>query len=219
MLNVYYISGLGADETVFQFLHLPGVETHFLHWLEPLSNESLEHYAIRMKEKYIGEDAIVIGMSFGGMLATEIAKKFPGMLSILISSVKTKKEFPSIFYLGKYIPLQNWVPAGLQRWAMHRLAFLFGVKTKETKKIYHTIISHSDVKFNAWAIDAMLGWENATAPANCISIHGTADMILPFKKVQADYVIYKGAHLMIINQAAEISSLITKIIAEKCKVA
>lgn len=216
MPKVYFISGLGADETVFQFLDLPQ-ETHFLPWLKPAPDEPLAHYAARMKETYIPPGSIVIGMSFGGMLATEIARQNPDLLSILISSVKTKKEFPAIFNLGKYIPLHKWVPAGLQRWSMHRLAFLFGVHSPEAKKIYHTIISHSDVQFNAWAIEAMLAWQNADTPPNCISIHGTADKILPFKNVHADYVIQKGEHLMIINQAKEIAACIQQIIGEKNK--
>ncbi|WP_169306811.1 hypothetical protein [Pedobacter polaris] len=41
---VYFISGLGADERVFQFLDLSKIEYQFIRWNEPRKNESLFNY-------------------------------------------------------------------------------------------------------------------------------------------------------------------------------
>ncbi len=214
-MKVYYISGLGADETVFQFLKIKNAETIFLNWLKPLKKESLEDYAIRFKNAYIPGDGVIIGMSFGGMLATEIAKKFPNILSILVSSVKIKSEFPITFGWGKYFPVYKWAPASLQRWVMQHLSGVFGADTETTKNIYQKIIEKSDTAFNTWALDSMIGWKNKTTPSNSVNIHGTSDKIIPHKNVHWDYKIKGGSHLMIINQADEISHLINKIIEEK----
>ena len=214
-MKVYYISGLGADETVFQFLKINNAKPVFLNWLEPVKNESLEDYAIRFKNAYIPGDGVIIGMSFGGMLATEIAKKFPNILSILVSSVKIKSEFPVTFGWGKYFPVYKWVPEKWQKWVMQHMSGLFGADTPATKKIYHQIIEKSDMVFNNWALDSMIKWKNKISPPNSINIHGTSDKIIPHKKVHWDYEIKGGSHLMIINQADEISHLINKIIEEK----
>jgi hypothetical protein len=51
MTQVYFISGLGADHTVFDRLTLrEDIEAHHLPWLVPKENESLGHYARRMAE-------------------------------------------------------------------------------------------------------------------------------------------------------------------------
>ncbi|MBS1731090.1 MAG: alpha/beta hydrolase [Bacteroidetes bacterium] len=216
-MKIFYISGLGADETVFQFLSIKDTMPVFIPWLKPFQNESLEDYAIRLKENYIPDKAIIIGMSFGGMLATEIAKKYPGILSILISSVKTKDEFPQIYNVGKYLPLYKYVSPGMQKWIMHHLSGFFGAHQKPAKEIYQKIIMHSDTAFNSWAFDSIIKWKNHFEPINSINIHGTADKIIPHKKVHWDYEIKGGSHLMVINQADEISALIHQIIFDHYK--
>jgi len=38
MAKIYFISGLGADERVFQFLNISGFETKNIKWEDPLKN-------------------------------------------------------------------------------------------------------------------------------------------------------------------------------------
>src|SRR5215831_3807464 len=109
-MDVFFLSGLGADKTVFQFLDHSSYQPVFIDWLRPGKKESLQDYALRLKEEFIPDRAIVVGLSFGGMLATEIAKEYTDVKSILISSAKTKNELPSIYQTGKYFPLHQWSP-------------------------------------------------------------------------------------------------------------
>jgi hypothetical protein len=41
-MKVYFISGLGADERVFQRLELPGIEQVHLGWISPTKKKSLK---------------------------------------------------------------------------------------------------------------------------------------------------------------------------------
>src|SRR5919198_557839 len=95
-MEVFFLSGLGADKTVFQFLDLSYCQPVFIDWLPPEKNEPLQEYALRLKDKFIPDDAMIVGLSFGGMLATEIAKQYPSVKPTLISSAKTKSELPKI---------------------------------------------------------------------------------------------------------------------------
>ena len=59
-MKVYFLSGLGADKTVFQFLDLDFCEPVFIEWIPPHKNESLPDYALRLKDYYhIPENAFV----------------------------------------------------------------------------------------------------------------------------------------------------------------
>jgi len=72
---VYFISGLGADERVFQFLDLSEIEHRFIKWNVPQKNESLPSYCKRLTEQInVQQEVILIGISFGGMIAQEITK-------------------------------------------------------------------------------------------------------------------------------------------------
>ncbi len=50
---VYFISGLGADERVFQFLDLSEIEHQFIKWNEPRKNESISNYCLELAEQLI----------------------------------------------------------------------------------------------------------------------------------------------------------------------
>ncbi len=120
-MQIFFLSGLGADKTVFQFLDLRPYETVFINWIPPIKNEPLRDYALRLKDSFIPDDAILVGLSFGGMLATEIAKEYPLIKTFLISSSKTKFELPAYYRTGKYFPLHNWCSPNLQRWFMKKI--------------------------------------------------------------------------------------------------
>jgi|SRR5215831_19444487 len=214
-MKVFFLSGLGADRSVFQFLDLSFCEPVFIDWIDPQQSESLSDYALRLKEQHLPDDAIVVGLSFGGMLATEIAKKYPSIKAILISSSKTKQELPPVYSIGKYFPFHRWSPYAVQKWFMLQIKSLFGIQTKKTEKIYEIIIENSNPEFNIWAINAILEWENIQVPENIIHIHGTRDRILPYKYVQCNYAIEKGGHLMIMEQAELLSGILKNLITNK----
>ncbi|HWB25207.1 MAG TPA: alpha/beta hydrolase [Chitinophagaceae bacterium] len=205
-MRVYFISGLGADKSVFQFLDLSYCQPVFIDWIKPQHDESLKHYALRIKEAYaIPGDAIITGLSFGGMLATEIAKAFPQTKAVLLSSSKTKDELPAFYKLGKPLPVYKWPPNWVQRQIMFGLEKRFGIISPRGKEIYRGIVKRANISFNKWAVWAILHWDNTTIPANVVHIHGTADRILPISKVKANVIIKNAGHLMVIENAAEVS--------------
>lgn len=186
----------------------------FVDWLPPKENETLQAYALRLKEAYIPDDAIIVGLSFGGMLATEIAKQFPLSKAILLSSAKTSSELPPYYRIGKLMPFHKWTPYALQKWFMLRIKWLFGISSKQAEQIYEDIIKRSDPRFNTWAVDAILNWKNEIIPRNIVHVHGTRDRILPHKYVNSDFTVKGGGHLMVLEQAGVISNLIRTIIVD-----
>ncbi|MCB0397263.1 MAG: hypothetical protein KDD36_11445 [Flavobacteriales bacterium] len=74
--KLYLISGLGADSRLYSRLQLPGLDVQFIEWLVPSDDETMNHYARRMAECITADpgEFYLGGTSFGGMVATEIAK-------------------------------------------------------------------------------------------------------------------------------------------------
>jgi pimeloyl-ACP methyl ester carboxylesterase len=213
MQTIYCISGLGADDGVFQYLDLSFVKPVFLKWLEPLKNETLHAYAMRMKEKYIHEEnPLIFGLSLGGMIAVEIAKSIPLSKTIIISSAKTKKEIPFYLKTFRYIPLYKTLPDWSIRQRSLMREFFLGAKIKEAKNYVKKVAQHADADFYRWAIGAILNWENETIPSNVVHIHGSNDKLLPYKFIKADITVNNGGHLMIIENADKVSELIKSII-------
>jgi len=206
MQKVYFISGLGADKRAFSFLDLSFCEPVFINWINPLKKESLKDYALRLREQISEEHPTVVGVSFGGMLAAEMAKADGQMKAIIIASSKSADEFPAYLRVGKYFPLYKWLPGNLLKTG--RLNWILGAKGEEQKKLMRTLIADADPAFLKWAIEAILNWNEKMASPNVKHIHGTADRLLPFRYVKADFIIEGGTHLMSINKPSEISAVL-----------
>lgn len=213
-MKVYFISGLGADKSVFSFLDLSFCEPIFIEWITPEKKETLAGYALRLAKIITDEKPVIVGLSFGGMLATEIAKANPVAKIILISSAKTVKEIPPYYFAFKNFPIAKILKSGQLKKLFYRLHNLFGAQKPEAKKIVRKIFDNLDMNFTVWAIDAILHWNNTTIPPNIVHIHGTHDKVLPKKFVSCNHAIKGGGHLMVLEQPEEISELLKKIIIE-----
>jgi pimeloyl-ACP methyl ester carboxylesterase len=107
MKKIYLFPGLGADERVFVNLDLSGFEPVFIQWIQPLKNETIEAYALRLTEQIPDENPSLIGVSFGGMIAVEVAKHIPAEKVILISSAKNGNEIPGYYPLAGKLQLDR----------------------------------------------------------------------------------------------------------------
>ncbi len=201
---IYIFSGLGADERVFQFIDFFEYKPVFINWIDPLRNETIESYAARISSKITAPNPVLIGLSFGGIIAVEVAKIIKPEKIILISSVQSKDEIPFIYRLAGMLRLHRIMPAAVMRKANFITYWLFGIKSDAEKKILAAILKATDPVFLSWAIDKILTWKNKSKTENLIQIHGTQDRLFPSYK-SADVIIKGGGHLMVLNRAEEVS--------------
>ena len=211
MTPIYFISGLGADERAFRLISLPGYEIHNISWVEPLENENLKSYSIRLAEQITTEDPIIIGLSFGGIIAQEIAKHIKTKKVIIISSLKSRKELPLLYKIAGILRLNRIIPSFFFKKSTFITDIFFGAKGKSDKMLLKNILSSTDTKFLMWAIENALHWNPENTP-DIIHIHGTKDKIIPIRYVKPDHIINDGGHLMVLNKAREVSSLLQELL-------
>lgn len=219
--KIYLISGLGADKRAFRKLVFPNeYQCVYLDWIPMLLDDTLESYAERLSSTINkAEPFYLIGLSFGGMLATGITKVTNPVRTFLISSNAVSSELPWYYKFAGQIKLQKIVPLSLIKTTNSFGLELFGAKTKEEKTLLKQLIFDSDPKFIKWALNCILSWRNKTRPSQLIHIHGTADNILPIKYTKPDYTIEGGSHFMVYAKAAEITTIIvTEIINASNKI-
>lgn len=218
MQKLYCISGLGADERVFQYLDLSFAHPVFITWINPLPGETLEMYARRLKEEFIGEEnPLIIGLSLGGMLATEIAKQLPKANVIIISSAKTRRELPLYWRFFRYIPVYKILTYNLVKQTQALQEYFLGAGSQLSRQYEKTVIDRANMQFYKWAIGAIVSWENKAAPSNVFHIHGSNDRLLPLRFTKPDFIVNNGGHLMIIENADEVSAVLKQRFAVKYK--
>jgi pimeloyl-ACP methyl ester carboxylesterase len=210
--HIYIFSGLGADERVFQKLDFTGLTITFIHWTIPQERETIEDYATRLLSQIKTTKPTLVGLSFGGIMAVEVAKQIDTEKVILIASAKTKTEIPFYYRLAGQLKIHRLLPTTLLKKSNFISNWFFGVSSSFDKKLLKSILKETDTTFLTWAIDKIVGWTNQTELENLKHIHGTADRILPIRFINCDFKVNNGGHFMTLNKATELTKLIRELV-------
>lgn len=213
-MNVYCISGLGADRRAFERIKLPAqYRIHHVDWIPHLPDETLENYGDRLAAAIDNSKPfILVGLSMGGMIASTLSEKLNPACTILISSASNATELPWYDKLVGRLNLDKLVPSKVFTSSNPLVYFIFGARTKSERRVLKEILDANNPEFLKWGVGAIIRWKQPYKPANVFHIHGTADRILPYKYMKADVAIDKGTHFMIWTKAGEVTKAMLEII-------
>lgn len=206
---VYAIPGLGVDERLFSELQLKNAELHVLHWPEPVPGQSLPEYArLFLPQIDATKPFVLLGVSFGGMCVTELAKELHPVKTILISSAKTSSELPALIRLARFFPLHRLLNAS----QFVNLAVLFrrrfGVRAGAETELFRAMLEKRSRNYFSHTIQAIATWKNKTVPNNLVHFHGDADRLLPFSRIKNAVRIKGGNHFMVLQNGSELAAAI-----------
>ena len=210
-MKVYFISGIGADYRLFKNIVLPSSCTaEYLHYVTARKGESIPQYAARLSEPIDKDEPFaLVGLSLGGIMATEISRITQPVCTVIISSVYSSEQLPGHFRLAAKLRLHRLIYPGFMKIAA-TCKHLLTTKGAENKKLMRKIIWDGNNQFIYWGMNAVLNWKNNTKPDNLIHIHGTRDEVFPIKNTQPDYIL-KGGHMLVFNQSPRINALLQEI--------
>ena len=212
--HIYFIPGLGIDKRIFYQLQINSANIHYLEWIEPLKKEAIEDYARRMLEQIRHEGNIVlIGYSFGGMMAIEMAKLKRVQQIILISSIQQKEELPKKFRFLKFLPLQLYNEKNQYK-NRNRWRKYFGLVNDEDLSFFEEMLTTTSLDYKKWAIRQLLNWKNEFPLKAIAHIHGTNDLIFPAKRISSATYIEEGTHFMIVDKSQEVSQFINEVLEQ-----
>ena len=212
--KAYFFTGLGADKRIFQKIKLPeNYEIIFVEWIEPFQKESFRAYCIRLlKNINTSEPFVFVGLSFGGMVATELCKLCNPQKLILISSISTSAELPNRYRFFYFMGLYSIMPVFLIKSVNIFTYWFVGAKSKESRYLLKQILKDTSSVFLKWALTQNVKWKNTERPKMIIHIHGTDDKLLNHNKTRAEIKIIGGGHLMVFDKADEIILELAKIL-------
>lgn len=208
--------GLAANSLIFENIKLPesSFEIHLLDWEIPLGNETLLHYAERMAKLVKHEKAVLIGVSFGGVLVQEMARFLDLRKLIIISSVKSNLELPLPMRIAKTTKVYKLMPTGLFQNIEALAKLSFGNIVKQRLKLYQKYMSMREKVYLDWAIEQMVLWNRVEEDGNVIHVHGDADAVFPIKHIKNCIVIKGGSHVMILTKYKWFNENLPRIILE-----
>jgi pimeloyl-ACP methyl ester carboxylesterase len=210
MHKVYCLSGLGADERVFKCIELPGVEMVHVKWLPPGRHEPLRAYARRLLAQFDAQQPVtLLGVSFGGIVAQEIATLLPCRRVVILSSIKSPAEMPWTISLVRRTGVHRLVPGWLLK-AGNLLTgnYFFSIRTREEARLLQDIVRDTNPAFLRWAVNEVVRWRLPDPVPGLVHLHGTADRIFPADRLQHFTAIPGGGHFMVVQKASLLSRLI-----------
>ena len=215
-MNIYLISGLGADKHAFDRLVFPDDYMRYhLSWLEPEPKESLTSYAHRMAEGIDrSQKFVLIGLSFGGIVGIEISKFLKPEKLIIISSISHRQELPWYFRQVGQFGLHRSMLIQYIKKSDRLLFWFFGTRSSKLQAYLKERIQATSVNYLKWSLHQITHWKQTQKPAGLIHIHGSKDKLFPIQYCQPDIIISGGSHFMVITHASVISAKIKEILNE-----
>ncbi|MBA3986160.1 MAG: alpha/beta hydrolase [Flavobacteriales bacterium] len=202
LIHIYFVPGLAANKEIFKNMQLPeGIfKIHYLEWLIPYKKETIEGYAQRMAECITEKNVVLIGVSFGGVMAQEMSAFLELKKLIIISSVKTKHELPTRLKVARKTLAYKLLPTRFILNSDDLTKFAIGPRTKKRLQVYQEYLSVRDASYLDWAIEKMICWNRCEPLKGVIHIHGDTDVVFPIEKISDCIVLKGGTHIMILNK-------------------
>ena len=215
-IPVYFMPGLAASATIFERIELPKdtFEIYLLEWFVPEKQETLQSYASKMAEKVVHKEAVLIGVSFGGILVQEMAQFLTLKKLIIVSSVKSNTELPRRMKLAKTTKAYKLLPTSLLGNLELLIKYAFGDVIKQRLKLYERYLHMRNKEYLDWAIEQVICWNRVEVDPNVIHIHGDEDEVFPSKNIKNFVNVKRGTHLMILNRYKWFNQNLPKIILD-----
>lgn len=217
-LKVYLIPGMSAGKESFEALSLPNnCASEVLPWLIPKPNEALIDYAKRMLVQVdTASPFILLGVSFGGIIAQEALKFLKPQAVILISTVKSNAEKPKWMRWAYRLKIHRILPYYFAGQLSHKPLSMLPDHWQKRLKQYDYYLPMRAPEYLAWGIDQVLKWKGASFKSDVpiYHIHGDADHLFPIDHIKGAQVIKGGHHIMILTHGKAVSKLLARICQE-----
>ncbi|MDW3211759.1 MAG: alpha/beta hydrolase [Reichenbachiella sp.] len=213
-MTVYCLTGLGADSSVFELLQINYPKV-CIEWIPSYKWENMASYAWRLCAQIdTSKPFVLLGVSFGGMLAVEMNKYIQPKQTILVTSLARRSELSLWIRLIAKTKLNRILPSFLFGSNPKWLILFFGIKSERGKKLVTKIAKKSDRVLTQLSIDKVLTWDNEWLPENLVRIVAANDRLLPNPQKIEAYKIKNAGHFAIVENSEEISAQVDKILSE-----
>ncbi len=212
---IYLIPGQGSDARIFKNLTLdPSFELKYVNYVTPDKGMTMRDYAIELSQQIdTSRSFILIGVSLGGMLATEMNDFLHPEMTIIISSAKSRAELPRRYTFQEHLPIYKLVSAGMAKHGAKIMQPIVEPDRNRQKALFKSMIADKDPLFLKRTIKMILEWDRVRYSDDIIHIHGDNDHTIPIRNVHCDYVVHGGSHMMVATRYIQMSALLNKLLS------
>lgn len=208
---------MGADHRAFSRITLPkGYDAVYLHWIPPHKKEKLADYALRLASQIdTSAPFILAGLSMGGMMAVEIARQFPPVCTLLISSIPVAAQLPRYYRWAGRLQATNLMSPSLLKVFKAAARFKLDLTRRPSPagRLTHEMLQDADNDFLCWSMTAVPDWSNTFTPHPLHHIHGTKDRVLPIHFTHPTHVVPKAGHTLVMSHPEAVNTFLEEVLS------
>ncbi|MDX6769265.1 MAG: alpha/beta fold hydrolase [Elusimicrobiota bacterium] len=216
-MRLVLFSGLGGDHRLTRPVVVPGVEVLTPDHLEPLPGERLPAYARRAADAAgLAAGDAVGGVSFGGMIAAEVARQREVAALVLLGTCVRPRRLPASYRLLEKIgPLLPDAVLGLRTWAQF-VRRRFAPMTPEGVAVLQAMAADCPpARIRAFG-RMLMDWDGVEAfGCPVLSIHGDRDAIIPLSCAEPGLVLKEAGHSFTLTHASQTAGAIAAFLAAR----
>jgi pimeloyl-ACP methyl ester carboxylesterase len=206
--KIIMLPGMAADERLFEPQRQAFPSLIVPPWIEPEPDEPLVSYARRMASQIEPAGLVLIGgVSFGGMVALEMADHLGLSECVLISSIRSPEELP--WRLRTLRPIARIGPVRLGATAGWAARWLAPSMPRATARRLGRLAAPQSA-FLRWACWAVLRWQPTLEAlrVRVHQIHGSADRTFPLRYTHPGQIVVGGGHLLTLTHPTEVNEFL-----------
>lgn len=227
-MRIYLLPGLGADARIFEGQLAAFPEAEVPMWIRPTPEDNVETYARRLARNVMARESqtgpcMVVGLSFGGVLSQYFAEEIGAETCVVLSSAKTKSQFPCRYYpiylLFKYAPPLAWVFILAIKLCVTCLLRFAPMFLRSARRSVLQQLRECDGRMQFYFVKMLMCWaydlfDTAGTPAppgRVFQVHGKRDHIIPCRGFTPDYLIPRGGHILCLTHARALNEILERI--------
>lgn len=211
MCRILLLTGMTPDRRIFDRVLPLLSNAEVVEWIPPGAHEPIAAYANRLSCNFDPHlSTVVCGVSFGGIIARELACRLNARSCVLVSSVGSPQEMPPWYRLCR-----NLSPA-TTAWFLRAIGCIatYWPGMLKTPSICRAAkLAGRSGQWYRWATAAVLTWKPSVGidRVPLIKIHGDRDTTFPIRYINSDLVIDGGGHLLPLTHYQEIAAALRRI--------
>lgn len=207
------IPGMGADARLFEPQRAFGFHFEVPELPVPRPRDSMSSYAARIREQLeLTGPCVIGGVSFGGMLACELARLCAARCVLLVASCRRCRSVPRSYRLAELA--SRLIPDFfIKRRAEISGRLLAAVEpiTPEQKQLIMQMSRDINVLTIRRIARMIFSWRSHNEPSCPVHhIHGDSDLIIPLRRVRPDEIVVGGGHLINLSHSEQVNRFIER---------
>ena len=214
---IYCFPGQGSDKRIFDSLTIDtAFEVKIIEYGTPDKGMTLRSFAKELSKQIdTNRKFILVGVSLGGMICSELSDILSPEKTIIISSAKNRTELPFRYKFQRVIPIYKIFPGSFLLAGAKMLQPIVEPDRKKNKKTFKNMLSDKNATYMKRTIGLIIKWDKVDETKKIYHIQGSKDHTLPVRNIKdPDYDVDGGSHMMTLTRAGEISDILNKILAE-----